>query len=129
MPQASDCCYSSGGRVRITANGKVWSARTAVTITPINFERTVESNQDGTIFTKTKPMPCEASLTLSDSCGMRIEEIMSCPLDVTIQLIDLNRQYLFTQAVVVGRPSINTETGEISGLIITANNVSYENIN
>ena len=124
---SSDCCYSAGGRVRITANGNIWSARAAVLITPINYERKVESNQDGTIYTTTKPMPAEAEITLSDSCGMAIEDIMACPLDVTIDLVDVRRQYLFSKAVVVGRPKINTETGEISGLIITSNIVSYQN--
>jgi hypothetical protein len=39
----------------------------------------------------------------------------------------VRRQYLFSKAVIVGRPKINSETGEISGLIITSNIVSYQN--
>lgn len=126
---AVDCCYAAGGRVRITANGQIWSARAAVTILPINFERKVEANQDGSIYTTTRAVPVEAEITLSDSCGMHIEDIMSCPLDVTIELIDLKRRYLFTKAVVVGRPKLNTETGEISGLTITSNVVQTEKMN
>lgn len=122
-----DCCNASGGRVVITANGKRWSARSAVTITPINFERTVNANQDGTIYTQTKPIPAEAELSLSDHCGMEIEDIMGCPIDVTIDMIDVRRKYFFTAAVVVGRPQINSESGEIRGLKITANNVKTVN--
>ena len=122
-----DCCYAAGGRVTITAGGAKWSARTSVTIEPINYERSVASNQDGTIYTTTKPVPASAEIVLSDSCGMKIEDIMGCPLDVTIELTDVRRRYLFTKAVVVGRPKIDTETGAISGLTITANAVTYEN--
>jgi hypothetical protein len=121
-----DCCYSAGGRVRITANGKIWAVRSSVTVNPINFERDVNSNQDGSIYVTTKPVPATAKIVLSDSCGLDINEIMACPLDVTIELIDVRRRYLFTKAVVVGRPEINTETGEISGLTITANVVTQE---
>ena len=115
------CCDSTGGRVVITANGQNWSARAALRITPLNFERDVVSNQDGTIAVYTKPMPAEAEISLSDRCGLRIEDILSCPLNVTLDLIDVRRRYLFTKAVVVGRPSLNTETGEITGLKVTGN--------
>jgi hypothetical protein len=121
-----DCCYAAGGRVRITANGKNWSARTSVTVEPINFERKVEANQDGTIYTTTRPMPATAEIVLSDSCDMNLDEIMACPLDVTIELVDVRRRYMFTKAVVVGRPKIDTETGAISGLTITSGNVSQD---
>jgi hypothetical protein len=122
-----DCCYAAGGLVRITANGKGWSARSSVTIEPLNYERTVGSNQDGSIYTTTKASPPSADITLSDSCDMRIEDIMACPLDVTIELTQVRRRYLFTRAVVVGKPKIDTETGAISGLIITSGNVSQTN--
>lgn len=122
-----DCCYAAGGLVRITANGQLWSARSSVTVEPINFERTVASNQDGTIYTTTKPMPATAEIVLSDSCDMKIEDIMSCPLDVTIELTQVRRRYMFTKAVIVGRPKIDTETGAISGLTVTSGNVTWNN--
>lgn len=119
-----DCCYAAGGRVRITAGGKQWSARTSVTVEPLNYERRVAANQDGTIYTTTMPMPATAEIVLSDSCDMVIEDIMGCPLDVTIELTDVRRRYMFTKAVVVGRPKIDTESGAISGLTITSGNVT-----
>lgn len=122
-----DCCDASGGRVVITANGKQWSARSAVEIMPLNFERIVGANQDGSIYTQTKPMPAEATFSLSDFCGMVMEDIMGCPIDVTIDLIDMHRKYLFTSGVVVGRPQINSETGEIRGFKVSSNNVTYKN--
>ena len=126
MSTNADCCYASGGRASVTINGIRVSPRT-VTITPLMYERTVASNQDGTIYTTTKPMPAECDLTLSDSCGMVMEDLMGCPVDVTVDLWDVRRRYLFTTGVVVGRPSLDTLTGDIRGLKISANNVTYQN--
>lgn len=122
-----DCCDASGGRVVITANGKRWSARSAVNIIPVQFERKAEANQDGTLAVQTKPMPAEAEITLSDRCGMTMEDIMGCPVDVTIDLIDMRRKYFFTRGIVVGRPQINSETGEIRGLKVTSNTIQTVN--
>lgn len=122
-----ECCDASGGRVVITANGQTWSARSAVEIMPLNYERTVGSNQDGTIYTQFKPIPAEATFSLSDFCGMKLEDIMACPIDISITLVDVHRTYFFTSALVVGRPSLNSETGEIKGFKATSNNVTYRN--
>lgn len=122
-----NCCNSSGGRVIITANGKRWSARSAVTVNPTQIERKAEANQDGTLAVQTKPVPAEAEFTLSDRCGLSVNDIMGCPVDVTIELVDMRRRYFFTAAVVIGRPSINSETGEIRGLKVTSNQVQEVN--
>lgn len=121
-----DCCYAAGGRASVTINGVRVSPR-SVSIIPLNYERDVKSNQDGSIYTIFKPTPAEADINLSDACGMEITDLMGCPLDVTIDLWDVRRRYLFTKAVIVGRPKINTETGEISGMKITGNNVTSTN--
>lgn len=121
-----DCCYAAGGRASISINGTAVSPRT-VSVIPFNFERDVKSNQDGTIYTTFKPMPAEADITLSDACGLDLTILMGCPLDVTIDLWDVRRRYLFTKGVIVGRPKINTETGEVSGLKITGNSVTITN--
>ena len=126
MSDAS-CCYSSGGRVVVTLNGKRYSIRSTVTVVPWNVERSAEANQDGSMFVTTKPMPYEADLTFSDACKMDIAELQTCSLDVTIELVDVRRTYWFTQAIVVGRPSINTMTGEISGMKIMSPQMTYRN--
>jgi hypothetical protein len=122
----TECCYASGGRASVSINGILVGVR-SVTITPIPYERSVASNQDGSIYTTFKPMPAEADIVLSDACGMTLEDLMGCPINATIVLIDVKRTYLFTNGVMVGRPTINTETGEIRGLKITANNPTYTN--
>ena len=122
-----DCCDASGGRVLITANGQRWSARSAITIKPTTVERMSGANQDGSLYVHNKPVPAEADLSLSDRCGLSLEDLMACPLDVTLDLIDMKRKYLFTRAVVVGRPEINSETGEIRSVKVTSATVQVVN--
>jgi len=119
----TDCCSASGGRATVAINGVIVAPR-SVTVTPWNYERDVKSNQDGTIYTLYKPMPAEADINLSDACGLDIMALQGCPVDVTITLIDVRRTYLFSQGIIAGRPKINTETGEISGLKVTSNTVT-----
>lgn len=127
MADQVSCCAAAGGRVVITANGKQWSARSSVTISPTTFERSAQANQDGTMYTTYKPMPAEADLVLSDRCGLTMADIMGCPIDVTIDLIDVRRRYWFTAGLVVGRPQINTETGEIRNIKIVSDQVTEKN--
>jgi len=121
------CCDASGGRVVITANGKRWSARSAVTIRPLKFERTAVANQDSTMAVMNKPAFPEADLTLSDSCGLKPEDLMGCFINVTIDLIDMRRRYYFTKAMVLGRFEINSETGEIRNMKIASNDIQIVN--
>lgn len=116
-----ECCDNSGGRAVITVDGVRYSARSAVTIRPTVTEREAGANQDNTIFTNTKPVPAEVELTLSDRCGLDLDTLMAgCHIDVTIDLIDMKRTYLFTRASVVGRPEIDSESGEISGVMFVS---------
>lgn len=113
----ADCCDYSGGRVRLTINGIVYSARSALTVRPTNIEREAGANQDGTLFVTTKPVPAEAEINLGDKCGLNISDLTNqCHIDGTLELIDMKKQWLFTRSTVVGRPEYNTETGEITGL-------------
>ena len=116
-----ECCDNSGGRVEINVGGVRYSARSSVTIRPTPFEREAGANQDNTIYVTTKPMPAEAEVTLSDRCGLKLDDLVAgCHIDVTIRLTDMKRTYLFTRASVVGRPEIDTESGEISGIIFAS---------
>lgn len=123
------CCDNSGGRVAITINGagvpRKLSVRAAVTIRPTTKETEANANSDGTMYVTTKSVPAEAEIKLSDKCGLRLEDLLNCTVDATIELIDMSRVYLFTRSRIVGRPELNTEDGEISGLKIASVNVTY----
>jgi len=44
-------------------------------------------------------------------------------MDISIRMIELDRVYIITRGRIVGRPEISSETGEISGLKIAADNM------
>ena len=122
------CCQNSGSRVILTINGpsgaRRVSVRSSVTIMPTTTETSAEANSDGSLYVTTKARPAEADMTFSDKCGLRLGDLLKCTVDASIDLIDLRRTYLFTRARIVGRPSIKTEDGEISGLKLVSGNVS-----
>lgn len=111
------CCDNSGGRVAIKVGGVTYSARSAVTLKPTTTEREAKANQDGSIYVTTKAVPAEADCSLGDRCGLDLETLMAaCHVDVTIEFIDMRRTYLFTKASVVGRPEIDSESGDIKNV-------------
>lgn len=115
------CCDNSGGRVTITLNGKRYQSRGGVDFMPTGIVRDVIPNDDGTIAITTKAVPAEATFSLSDRCGLDINElIFGCKIDVVFDQLDMRRKILYTQATVIGRPSFNSDSGVISGLKIAA---------
>ena len=123
---AANVCCVSGGRVIITANGKKWTARTAAQIDYTDTERTVTANQDGSLAVSFKPMPPKATFSMSNECDFDLANLDNCNFDVTFDLIDARIKFFFTNAIRVGRPKLNTETGEISGIEITSQTCTYQ---
>lgn len=122
----ANMCCTSGGRVVITANGQKWSARTAAKIDYTDNERTVVANQDGSIAVQIKPMPPKATFSISNDCNLDLDSLEACNFDATFDMIDARMKFFFTNATRVGRPSLNTETGEISGIEITAQKCTWK---
>lgn len=114
---AEPCCTSFGGRITIDIDGDRFSARGDVTIEPTNSEVTADANHDGTPFFMVKPRLYSFAATFSNPCGLRWSGKMAkCRMNVTIVEEDNNRTHLFTGARLVGRPSVNISTGEVSGV-------------
>lgn len=114
---ALECCDSSGGRVELRIDGIIYSSRAGITLRPTTKEVDSGSNDDGSIYTTTKPVAAEAEFTLGDKCGLELENLVEgCYVDATITFIDMKKTYLMTRASVVGRPEISSDSGEISGL-------------
>lgn len=113
-----ECCDNSGSRFVLTVDGKNYKVRGSLTVRLGGKESTAEANSDGSMYVSNKPVLWEADLTFSDGCGVDIKSIMECHIDVTADLIDIKRKYFLTKARAVGRPQINHETGEISGVTV-----------
>lgn len=111
------CCSNAGGRVVFHVNGKRYPTRGGITLRPTTVERQAGANDDGSLYVTTKAVPGEADFKLSDSCGLRIEDLTeACFVDATIDLIDMKKRYLYTQGRIIGRPEFSSESGEITGL-------------
>jgi Phage tail tube protein len=114
-----DCCDNAGGRVELTIDGEKYSLRSAVTVRPSRISVEGGANQDGSPYYTTSPQLAEADIVLSDRCGLPTDKLINgCLVDATIRLVDVKRTYLFTRSRLTGRPSLNSENGEISGMTI-----------
>lgn len=126
------CCNNSGSRVILTVHGSNGSRRIPVrgslTIMPTTVETEAGSNSDGSLYVTTKPVPATAELKLSDGCGLKLEDLLNCTIDASMELIDIKRTYFWTNSRMVGRPSIDTESGEISGLKLASGNVTMSTL-
>jgi|SRR6476661_6926570 len=115
------CCDASGGRVTITIDGKHYSSRGGVRIMPSVVSKSVGMNDDGTMYTTSKAVPARAEFTLSDKCGLDPTQLIrGCKVDVTVDQIDMRRKWLYTQATVLGDPTIDSDSGAISGLSVAS---------
>lgn len=119
-----ECCDNVGGRVILTIDNVRYQSRGGITIQPTTFTKDVGAHDDGTIYVTTRAKPARASFALSDRCGLILDTLVkACHVDVTLELIDMKKTFLFTRATVIGDPSINTDSGEISGLSIVSSQV------
>ncbi|MFG6500147.1 phage tail tube protein [Sulfitobacter sp. 1A15106] len=110
-------CISAGGTVRLTVNGTVYAVRGSVTINPTAEERTEGANLDGSPYYTSKPVVPSVEMTLSDQVGLDIGALSGTACgDATIDLDEVERTYIVVNATVVGRASLNPESGEWSGL-------------
>ena len=112
----NDCCDASGGRVSITMNGRTITSRGGIRIMPDNVETSEQANDDGSFSIQSRSAVPSAEFTLIDKCDLDLDELKRCGANITFDLIDMRRKWLFTNSRVVGRANINTDTGEISGL-------------
>ena len=115
-----DCCDNSGSRVYFSVNGVPYALRANITVRPARKSTEAMANADGSMYVTTKAELAEMDITLSDSCNLDMTDLTECWLDVTAELIDMRRTYIFSRSRIVGRPEIRTETGEISGFKVAS---------
>ncbi|MGH1542349.1 MAG: phage tail tube protein [Arenicella sp.] len=116
----STCEY---GRITLTIDGERLSARGAFEIKPNNFEREAGLNLDSTLWSTVKPMPAEASGSI-DVCSAEdfAKMLNACKLTAVFELGNPENPttYIYPEALLVGRPSLNTETGEVTDFVINS---------
>lgn len=113
----SDCCNNFGGRISIEAGNELLVARGEITLDISDREVSAETNQDGSTYYTTAMRPVGGSCSFTETCsGSWSERMRQCAINITIVEEDHGRQHLYTRTRLVGRPTYNTSTGEISGV-------------
>lgn len=113
--------HQAGGRTRVTINGQTYSCRTAPNIRPARMQNQSYTNHDGSVTFGTMPQPAAAEFSFDvGPAGVDKfnETLMMGFHAITILEVDRGVLHQFTNARIIGEPSINTETGEVSGLSI-----------
>ncbi len=117
---------NKGGRFTIDINGQRYSGRGKATIGPAAATRENIANADGTKSSMVKPRLVSLDLTFDRGVGLKWDEsLMLLDMNVTFNEIDVKRQHLFTDASFSGEPSIDTDSGEVSGLKIECSGANY----
>jgi len=108
----------------MSINGVIFPVRGSVKIDPTKTEVTEGANIDGSIYVTSKPVVPTVEATLSDSCGLSLTQLMSLRCsDVVVELPEVGRTFILVNGTIAGRPSLNPETGEISGIKLIGSNI------
>jgi hypothetical protein len=117
--------HQAGGRITVTLGGQRYSPRGKAMLFPAGLQHAANVNHDGTVSRSTMAQSVRAELTFdrgAASSGFARPKwdsaFMLEFINVTIAETDAGVVHHFTNATMIGEPSIDTETGEISGLSI-----------
>ena len=120
---------TKGGRFSLDINGRTYSGRGKATVEPSVVSVENGANQDGTGYSTVKAKLASLDLTFDRGVGLKWDAKMILQkLNATFVETDLNPSltHLFTEARWSGTPSIDTESGEVSGLKIESD--KYQSI-
>lgn len=111
-----------GGEMRMTIGGQQMVLRGTFNLDPVNTTTKVVTNLNGSISRQFTPDAYGADLkSLEDTPGIDWQAIIrSPPQPVVIVEEQTAVTHMFTNAVFEGAPSIDRETGEVTGLKIRA---------
>lgn len=113
--------HQAGGRISINIGGRRFAPRGKASIKPSQQSNTVNVNHDGSVSRSTTATAATCELTFdrgSDKSFKWDRSFMSAFADVTVSETDVGILHMFTGAIIVGEPVIDTETGEVTGLSI-----------
>lgn len=125
--------HTSGGRVSTVIGGVAYSARGVITLNPSNMNVSAGVNQDGSLYRTVAPKARTAEITFDrfvDNDGVPLkwaENIMALVnLGITFVEQDGGLTHILSGGFFTGEPTMDTSTGEISGLGLAAE--SYKTI-
>lgn len=120
--------HTSGGRVSTVIDGRAYSARGVITLNPSNINVSAGSNQDGSVYRTVAPKARTAELTFDrfvdvDGEPLRWDEGLMELENLPITFVEQDGQrltHILTGGFFTGEPTMDTSTGEVSGLGLAA---------
>ena len=108
---------TQGGRLQITIGSTTYDCRGKCTVKPARVSVDAGVNWSGKGYKTVKPMLASVDLSFDRGKGIAWDEtLLLSDEDVTVAEIDAGVTHYLTSAAKVGEPSIDTESGEVSGL-------------
>lgn len=118
---------TKGGRFSLTINGQVFSGRAAAKLMLSGVSPSTGVNQDGSAFRTIAPKLVGIDLTFDRGVGLKWDsKMLLSSIDVTFKEIDVGATHLFTSASWDGDPTIDSATGEVSGLKAMTGEANYQ---
>lgn len=117
-----------GGRISLTINGVVYTARGNVEIMPATVEVTNDVNRNGMGYGMVKPKLAKADIEFERGADGGIQftnAMLLATINLTVSETDAALTHYFGKARFSGTPSLNTETGAISGLSVETDEGNY----
>lgn len=117
-----------GGRVSIQITGRNFTARSSVTLDPTTVARTNGANRDGTGYSTVAAKLAKADISFDrgERSGIVFnDDLLLENFNATIYEEDAGITHFFTNASWSGSPTLDTESGEISGMSIECARNSY----
>lgn len=121
---------NKGGRYNLELSGSVFSGRGTAKIDTSGVSITNGSNMDSTLFTTIKPELIMLDLTIDrrDQATKWDSAMMLKPVNCTFSETDSGVQHILTKARWEGKPTLDTSTGEISGLKLCCAPANYQQV-
>ena len=117
---------TKGGRYSMTINGQVFSGRTAAKLMLAGVSPTTGVNQDGTAYRTVAPKLVGVDLNFDRGLNVAWNSaMMLADVDVTFVEDDFGVTHMFTSAAYDGEPTIDSATGEVTGVKVMTSESNY----
>ena len=106
-----------GGEMRFTYNATPLVLRAAISYNPSRFEIEGMANQDNSVSRTLKPTAYNFEVTFEDGRDVDWDAVMlGGPYNVTVVEDTTGTIHMWSGASFTGRPSVNRESGEVTGI-------------
>lgn len=128
---ADECCDTIiGGKVYVSVGSERWECNGDVTLQTENVSREASTSAGGKLQVIERSRPQTAAGDFSNFCkgDPRVLFRKRCKVDVAIVEDSRGLVHFFSEAAIAGDPSLNLQTGVISGIVIATDTYHQEDL-